>query len=44
MERQIIKNLDKKIFGIAIDAGSGLKKALKRQKRGRVEGLTLKIK
>jgi len=29
MERQIIKNLDKKIFGIAIDAGSGLKKALK---------------
>ena len=29
MERQIIKHLDKKIFGIAIDAGSGLKKALK---------------
>ena len=29
MEHQIIKNLDKKIFGIAIDAGSGLKIALK---------------
>ena len=29
MEREIIKNFDKKIFGIAIDAGSGLKKALK---------------
>ena len=33
MEHQIIKHLDKKIFGIAIDAGSGLKKALK-QARG----------
>ena len=32
MERQIIKHLDKKIFGIAIDAGSGLKKALKQLK------------
>ena len=29
MARQMITYLDKKIFGIAIDAGSGLKKALK---------------